>query len=140
MVIVPTKKRSTQLKKRRQVTWDIRKGGSNTVRGRKAKGRAAVVEVCQLILDAFPTLQMEDVFVKATSQGGCDVHLSPKALKKFPYGIEVKCQESLNIWSMLAQAENNAKDLIPISFFKRSRTPLFVVLRAEKFMELVKEK
>lgn len=85
------------------------------------------------LLDAFPDLGEDDIFVKATSQGGCDVHLSPKALRYFRYGIEVKAAEALSIWKALAQARINAerKGLPLVLFFKRASTPLYVAFEAK---------
>lgn len=140
MVIVPIKRKRTRSKTRRQVTWNIRKGScKGGGRSSKAKGRAAVVQVQEMLLKAFPHLNERDIFVKATTQGGCDIHLSQAASKAFPYDIEVKNVEKLSIWKMLAQAENNSTKT-PISFFKRSRTPLFVAMKAEDFMELIRRK
>jgi hypothetical protein len=104
-------------------------------RSSKAKGRTAVVIVAEAIRARFG-LAPGDVFVKATSQVGCDIHLSPLALAKFPYSIEVKNCEKINIWQALAQAAANSTDeLPPILFFKRAHTELYVALRASDFLE-----
>lgn len=112
------------------------KGGGQSS---KAKGRTAVVAVRDLLLRSFQ-LQDDDLLVKATSQGGCDLHLSPHAQKFFPFGIEVKSAEALSIWSALAQADVNAKkkNLPPIVFFKRAHSELFVALKASDLMDYVK--
>lgn len=105
----------------------------------KAKGRKAVQLVVQHLLAAYD-LEEDDLLVKATSMGGCDVHLSPKAKATFPFAIEVKCQEALNIWAALAQAQANAtpKNLPAVVFFKRANSPLYVALRADAFLDAVK--
>jgi len=117
-------------------TWDKKKGRAKG-RGQssKAKGRNGCHTVRQLLLDWLP-LQEDDVFVKAGSQGGCDLHLSPRARAVFPYAIEVKNKESLNIWSALVQATANADGHTPVVFFKRANTPTFVALKAEDFLRL----
>lgn len=107
------------------------KGGGQSS---KAKGRVAVQLVRSLLLSAYPALEPDDILVKATSMGGCDLHLSPAALKLFPFAIEVKCQESLQIWAALRQATENAGTRPPILFFKRARTDLYVALRARDFV------
>ena len=83
-----------------------------------------------------PPLERDDILVKATSQGGCDIHLSPKAVTAFPFAIEVKNSETLNIWRALAQATVNAqkKSLPPVLFFKRAHSPMYVALKAEDFL------
>lgn len=108
------------------------KGGGQSS---KAKGRAAVVLTQKALLDAYGLCE-GDIFVKATSQGGCDVHLSPKALQHFGFGIEVKCSENLNIWKAIAQARINAdKKKLPFAlFFKRANTPLFVAFDANQIL------
>jgi len=110
-----------------------KKGGSAA----KAKGREGCLKVQSLILARFSALVEDDVAVKATSQGGTDLHLSPLALADFGFGIEVKRSESLNIWKALKQAEVNArkKDLPPIVFFSRSHTETYVALEAKEFLQ-----
>lgn len=103
----------------------------------KAKGRDAVQGVRLLLLRAFPALEDEDIFVKTTSQGGADLHCSPAAQRYFPFRVEVKCQEALNIWAALRQAAKNARERLPILFFKRARTEWYVALRAEDFVTLL---
>lgn len=108
------------------------KGGG---RSSKAKGRAASVEVALLLRSKF-ALPDTEVFVKATSQIGADLHLSELAEALFPYAIEVKNVELLNIWAALKQAQLNAGSKTPILFFKRAGTALFVALSAEHFVGL----
>ncbi len=68
---------------------------------------------------------------------GTDLHLSPLARSLFPYAIEVKCQERLNIWQALAQAEDNATgDLFPVLFFKRAHSRFYVAIDATSFLQL----
>lgn len=124
---------------RSAATREIRSVGRAKGGGRssKAKGRAAVVLVADAIRARF-ALEVEDVFVKATSQVGCDLHLSPLAILRFPYSIEVKACESFNAWKSFAQADANATGANPpILFFKRARTELFVMLRASDFLKAI---
>lgn len=106
----------------------------------KAKGRRAVQEVRDLLLRLLPGLEADDFLVKATSMGGTDLHLSPAAQKYFPFGIEVKAVEALNIWAALAQARVNAdkQALPPIVFFTRAHAPMYVALPAEVFVPFVR--
>lgn len=110
------------------------KGGG---RSSKDKGRAGVLQAVA-VLRFHLGLEEGDVFVKATSQGGCDVHLSPAALRVFPFSVEVKNTELLNIWAALRQAEvNAAPGRPPILFFKRAGSPLFVALSAPDFLRVL---
>jgi hypothetical protein len=116
-------------------TWDIKRGrAKGGGQSSKAKGRAGCLAVQKLLLEAFPTLQPDDVYVKTGSAGGVDIHLSPAATELFPFGIEVKSVEALNIWAALVQASINADDKPFIVFFKRANTPVFVALRADEFL------
>lgn len=100
----------------------------------KAKGRAGVQQVKALLAQHLGIADA-DMLVKATSMPGADLYLSPTAKLVFPFAVEVKFVESLNIWAALAQAEvNAAKGETPIVFFKRSRTKLYVALDAEAFL------
>lgn len=103
----------------------------------KAKGRSAVLAVAELVRTVLG-LPVEDVWVKATSQVGTDLHLSARARTAFPFSVEVKNVEAFNIWQALRQAAENAPpDLAPVVFFKRARTPLYAALDARQFVELV---
>jgi hypothetical protein len=119
------------------VSWGTRRG---TAKGggqsSKAKGRAAVQLTRDLLLAAFPHLQPDDLHVKATSQVGVDLHLSPAAQAVYPFGIETKSVEALNIFKALEQAKNQSPTLPPIVFFKRAQTPMFVALDARTFLDL----
>jgi hypothetical protein len=118
-------------------TTAIRPSRCRTVRGRKAKGRRACLDVQQAILQYYPSLSAEDVYVKTGSAGGVDLHFSAKGRKVFPFAVEVKGAESLNIWAALSQALANADDRTPIVFFKRSHSPLYVALSAVDFLATV---
>lgn len=79
-----------------------------------------------------------DVFVKATSQIGVDLHLSELARKVFPFSIEVKNVETLSIWAALRQAEENSTANMPaVVFFKRAGTRMYVALDASVFLKKV---
>ena len=110
------------------------KGGGQSS---KAKGRAGIQVVREALLAAAPWLSDGDIFLKATSQLGVDLHLSPAARRWFKYGIEVKNVESLNIWQALKQAESQAGTDPAIVFFRRAHSPLYVALSAQDFLALL---
>lgn len=108
-----------------------RGGGASS----KAKGRSFMVRVAELLTEQLG-LDHGDVFVKATSQAGCDLHLSPAAERAFPFSVEGKNVEALNIWQALQQAESNAAVGRPaIVFFTRAHHGTYVAMRAEVFLE-----
>lgn len=105
----------------------------------KAKGRRASQEVKDLLLAVLKDLQDGDIIVTPSGVTGPDLHLSPKASESFPFVIECKNQESIAIWSAIAQSQSHAKNttLKPVLFFKRNRSEMFVALRAEDFLKAV---
>ena len=139
MVIVSRNTKGKPKKKSpsRPVTWNVKKGRcKGGGQSSKAKGRAAVQQVRELLLSWLPLFE-NDIHVKATSQGGCDLHFSQNALNHFPFDPEVKNVEAIQIWASLAQAQNNAKKYPPVLFFKRSQTPLFIAMKADDFFKFV---
>lgn len=104
----------------------------------KQKGRRACQELQQLILRWFPDLTDKDVRVTSSGSTGEDLQLSEAAAKAFPYAVEVKNQERLNIWQSLAQTLGHAKklNLEPLLAFRRNRSEMWVAIRAEHFLEL----
>lgn len=121
----------------------VRQAGKRRGRARgggqssKAKGRVGCEYARAAILGAFPKLDPDDVYLKAGSQGGVDLHLSPVAQQSFPFSIEVKRTETLNVWAALAQARANAGKLPPLLFFSRAHSRLYVALDAVEFLRWV---
>lgn len=93
-----------------------------------------------MILENFTSLEQDDVVSTLMGDSGTDIKLSPAARKVFPYSVEAKNQEKLNIWEALKQAESNCKEgTYPALFFKRNNTKTYVVIESEHFFELVKK-
>ena len=107
------------------------------IQSAKAKGRRFQQKIASDILELFPQLQPDDV--RSTSMGaqGEDVQLSPAARALFPYSIEAKNQERLNIWSAIEQSEQNSKGNINLTVFKKNNTKPYVALSWTHFLELV---
>ena len=74
----------------------------------KAKGRRLQKEIKELILEKFSSLEEDDVRSTSMGASGEDILLSPAARKLFPFSVECKAHEKLNIWSAIEQAEENA--------------------------------
>ena len=111
-----------------------RGGGASS----KAKGRKLMVRLAELITSVH-RLGDGDVFVKATSQAGCDLHMSPLADERFPFSVEGKNVERLDIWAAIRQANDNATPERPaVVFFTRAHHPIYVALSAEVFLELTR--
>ena len=105
----------------------------------KAKGRRFQQWVRdQLIekLDVHP----EDVESRSMGAGGEDLIMARAAREKFPYSIECKNQETLNVWKSYEQAESNSGDYEPVVFIKRNNQKPLVVVDAEYFVRLHNER
>lgn len=102
----------------------------------KAKGRKLCRLVADKILARFPLLHPDDVKITSSGATGEDLSLSPLARQKFPFSIECKNQEKINIWASLEQAEKNANGHTPLLIFSRNRSKTYCVLEIDDFMSL----
>ena len=103
----------------------------------KAKGSKFQRKIAEIIRNKF-CLEERDVCSTPSSCVGEDILLSNKAKKVFPYSVEVKRVERLNIWSAIEQANGNSGDREPLVIFKRNRSDIYVCLKFTKFLELIK--
>ncbi len=105
----------------------------------KAKGRKLQQELRDILISELG-IDPLDIESTAMGQSGCDLYLSKAARSKFPFGVEAKYRESIYIWQAMKQAEDNAakEGLIPLLVFRRSRSPTYVTLRMNDFLNLVK--
>lgn len=103
----------------------------------KQKGRAGQAHVRDAILEAFPTLEPDDV--KSTSMGapGEDVQFSPAARKLFPYQIEVKNKATSQIHTYYDQAKTHGK-YEPIVIVHKDRHIYLATVSLDHFLELIK--
>ena len=100
----------------------------------KAKGRKLQQWVRdQLIeqLDVHP----EDIESRSMGAGGEDLIMARAARQKFPFSIECKNVEKLNVYEAYSQAEANSGKHEPILFMKKNRKKALVVLDAEWFIK-----
>ena len=107
-------------------------------RSARHKGRRLQKTVRQAILQQFSALADDDVKVAYRSEPGSDIQLSPLARQAFPYSVECKNVERLNIWSALSQAERNAREgTTALLVFSRNRTEPYVAMPLTEFMQLL---
>ena len=93
----------------------------------KAKGRRFQQWVRNTLINLLG-VNPEDVESRSMGAGGEDLIMARAARRLFPYSIECKNVESLNVWKSYKQAEANAGSNEPILFIKRNgQTPLVVV-------------
>ena len=104
----------------------------------KAKGRRLQQQFMQLLIEKLD-IDSEDIESRSMGAGGEDLIMSKAARNKFPYSVECKNQEKLNIWSAWEQASNNKGIYDPLIVIKRNGVDPLVVLDARVFMDYVKE-
>ena len=103
----------------------------------KAKGRNLQKWTRERLIEELD-IHPEDINSTSMAAGGEDVIMARAAREKFPYSIECKNQEKLNVWSAYDQAESNSGNYEPLVVIKRNRQKPLVVLDAEYFMKLHK--
>lgn len=109
----------------------------------KAKGRRLQNEVAKLIQEVFG-LPESDVRPAVMGESGCDIKLSAHALEAFPFAVECKNQESLNVWAALEQAAEHARQgfnsqVPPLLIFKRNRTETFCAMPLGNLLQLLRK-
>lgn len=105
-------------------------------RSAKQKGRKFEQKIV-LDIQEFVGLKDEDVRKSAASTGGEDIIFSKKARERFPYSIECKNKERLNIWNAITQSKKNAGKYEPLVVFTKNREDIYVTLRWDKFLDLL---
>jgi hypothetical protein len=109
------------------------------IRSAKQKGR----RLSQLVADTLhkwaPDLRDGDIAVTPASVAGPDVQLSPAAKEIYPYAIECKNVEKIQLWPSYEQACTHVKkDEIPVLVVSKNRSKVLVVLELEHFMKLTR--
>ena len=101
----------------------------------KAKGRRLQQWCRDQILETFPKLTEDDVRSTSMGAGGMDIQLSQAAQKVFPFAVEAKNQERVNLWNAFEQCEDNCGKLEPVLIVKRNGAAPLAVIDAEFFFE-----
>jgi len=114
---------------------------ANTPKSRKAKSRDLQNAVATDLRALF-ILPEEDIRPASMGMSGMDILLSSRGRAQFPFAIECKAQEALNIWDALKQCEANAakEKLVPLLVFKRARTKTYAVLEWPDFLNLIRRR
>ena len=105
---------------------------------KKAKGHRLQQWVRDLLIEKLE-VHPEDIESRSMGAGGEDLIMSRSAREKFPYSIECKNQESLNIWKSYEQAQQNSGNYEPIVVIKRNNVKPLVLVDADYFVELHKK-
>ena len=103
----------------------------------KAKGRKLQQWTRDRLIESL-SIHPEDIESRSMGAGGEDLIMSRVARSAFPYSIECKNQEKLNIWSAYEQASENAGEYTPLVVLKRNNSKPLVLVDAETFIDLHK--
>ena len=101
----------------------------------KAKGRRLQQWFRDLLINKLD-IHPDDIESRSMGAGGEDLIMARAARKKFPYSIECKNQEKINIWKSYFQAQENSKDYEPIVVIKRNNHKPLLLIDAEHFIDL----
>lgn len=101
----------------------------------KAKGRRFQQWVRDKLIEVLD-IHPEDIESRSMGAGGEDLIMARAAREKFPYSIECKNQESVNIWKSYEQAQENSGNYEPIVVLKRNNTKPLVLVDADYFVKL----
>ena len=104
----------------------------------KAKGRRLQQQFRELLIEELG-IHPEDIESRSMGAGGEDLIMARAARQKFPYSIECKNVEKLNVWEAYKQAEENSKDYEPVVVMKKNNHKTLVVIDAEHFVKIQKD-
>ena len=84
------------------------------VQSAKAKGRRLQQWFRDLLIEKLD-IHPEDIESRSMGAGGEDLIMARAAREKFPYSIECKNQESVNVWKAFEQASENSGNFLSSS-------------------------
>lgn len=135
----------------KQAQTIIRKCKNNAktikISSRKGKGRALQMVVCNDISEiiGIPYIQSSDdcdIHSREMGQAGNDIILRGPAKKLFPFSVECKCSESLNLTDTYEQVKANQESGYDwLIVHKRKSIPeIIVMLSWDAFKKIIKER
>ena len=104
----------------------------------KAKGRRLQQWFRDLLIEKLD-IHPEDIESRSMGAGGEDLIMARSARERFPYSIECKNQEKVNLWEAYKQACDNSGKYEPIVVLKRNNHKPLVIIDAESFVKLHNE-
>ena len=108
------------------------------VQSAKAKGRNLQKWTRERLIEELE-IHEEDVESRSMGASGEDLIMARAAREKFPYSIECKNQERVNVWESYKQALENSGDYEPIVVIKKNHHKPLVVIDAEAFIKMHKD-
>ena len=103
----------------------------------KAKGRRLQQDVRNRLIEELD-VHPEDIESRSMGASGEDLIMARAARKKFPYSIECKNQEKLNVWNAYTQCDQNAKHYEPLVIIKKNNFKSLVVVDLDYFINMHK--
>ena len=107
------------------------------VQSGKAKGRRLQQWTRDALVESL-NIHPEDIESRSMGAGGEDLIMSRAAREAFPYSVECKNQEKINIWSAYEQASENSGQYTPIVVLKRNNVKPLVLIDAQDFIDIHK--
>ena len=105
----------------------------------KAKGRKLQQWFANVLVETLG-LDSEDLESRPMGSSGEDIIMGKQTRQIFPYSVECKNQEKVNIWSAMEQAESNCKSYEPLVVIKKNGKKPLAVIDAEYFVEMHNKK
>ena len=102
----------------------------------KAKGRRLQQWMRSLLIEKLD-IHPEDLESRSMGASGDDVVMARAAREKFPFSIECKNVEKLNVWAAYEQACANAGNYTPIVVMKKNNHKPLVVIDAVEFVNIM---
>tara|TARA_R100000951_G_scaffold115480_1_gene123686 strand:- start:61 stop:465 length:405 start_codon:yes stop_codon:yes gene_type:complete len=118
---------------------DNLRGGRVRPSSAKAKGRKLQQWFANKLIEILG-LDSEDLESRPMGSQGEDIIMGKQSRDKFPYSIECKNQEAVNVWKAYEQAESNCGKYEPLVVIKRNRSKPLVLVEAQHFINLHKDK
>ena len=113
-------------------------GGNVRPSSAKAKGRKLQQWFATKLVEILG-LDPEDLESRPMGSQGEDIIMGKQSRNIFPYSIECKNQEAVNVWKAYEQAESNCGKYEPLVVIKRNRSKPLVLVEAEYFIKLHEE-
>tara|TARA_X000000950_G_C13883238_1_gene647786 strand:- start:169 stop:504 length:336 start_codon:yes stop_codon:yes gene_type:complete len=104
----------------------------------KAKGRNLQKWFREVLVEHLH-LDPEDLESRPMGSSGEDIIMGKLSRQKFPFSVECKNQEKVNVWEAYAQASSNCKGYEPLVVIKRNRHKPLVLMDAEEFVKLLND-
>ena len=104
----------------------------------KAKGRNFQNKVRKMIMDHLD-INEHDIKTAVMCESGMDIKLSSAGREKFPYAVECKKVEKINIWKCFEQSCENSEDLTPLLIFSKNNSKVLVCFEFKDLLDLLRK-